>query len=96
MLKPVADVIKALTPPDSMSVDLDPSFFILHINNDGAGPVELTATNVFVDGKPMVGENAQPVNIDRRGDVEITFSDVASSWVEAGNSYFFATIGPKA
>ena len=95
MLKPVADVIKALTPPDAMSVDLDPSFFILHINNDGAGPAELTASNVYVDGKPMVAENAAPMSIERRGEVQITFSDVASSWVEAGNSYFFATIGPK-
>ena len=95
MLKPVADVIKALTPPDAMSVDLDPSFFILHINNDGAGPAELTASNVYVDGKPMVAENAAPLSIERRGEVQITFSDVASSWVEAGNSYFFATIGPK-
>ena len=95
MLKPVADVIKALTPPDAMSVDLDPSFFILHINNDGAGPADLTASNVYVDGKPMVAENAAPLSIERRGEVQITFSDVASSWVEAGNSYFFATIGPK-
>lgn len=95
MLKPVADVIKALTPPDAMSVDLDPSFFILHINNDAAGPVQLETTGVYVDGKPMVDENAAPVSIERRGEAQITFSDVASSWVEAGNSYFFATIGPK-
>ena len=29
------------------------------------------------------------------GAIEIRFSDVASSYVEAGNSYFFATITPK-
>jgi hypothetical protein len=95
MLKPVADVIKALTPPDAMSVDLDPSFFMLHIKNDGAGATDLTTSNVYLDGKPVVAENAAPVSIERRGAVEIRFSDVASSWVEAGNSYFFATIGPK-
>ena len=96
MLKPVADVIKALTPPDAMSVDLDPSFFILHLSNDSAGPVEVTTSTVYVDGKPVVPENAEPITIERRGDIEIRFSDVASSYVEAGNSYFFATIGPKA
>ena len=95
MLKPVADVIKALTPPDAMSVDLDPSVFILHLNNDTPGSVEIKVANVYVDGKPVVIENAEPISVERRGDIEIRLSDVASSWVEAGNSYFFATIAPK-
>jgi hypothetical protein len=95
MLKPIADVISALTPPDSMQTDFDPSFFILHLNNDLAGSAELTLNDVYVDHKPLVPENAAPVTLDRRGDVEIQLSDVASSWLEAGNSYFFATIVPK-
>jgi hypothetical protein len=95
MLKPIADVITALTPPDSMQTDFDPSFFILHLNNDLAGSAELTLNDVYVDHKPLVPENAAPVTLDRRGDVEIQLSDVASSWLEAGNSYFFATIVPK-
>ena len=36
-----------------------------------------------------------PVSIDRRGSVEIQFSDVAASFVEAGNSYYFGTVGPQ-
>ncbi|MEO8757983.1 MAG: hypothetical protein ABI398_09580 [Devosia sp.] len=95
MLRPIADVIKALTPPDAMSVDLDPAAFILHLNNDGAGTAEINLANVYVDGNPMVPENAKPVSIERRGVIEIRLSDVASSYVEAGNSYFFATIGPR-
>ena len=95
MLKPIADVIKALTPPDAMSVDLDPAVFILHLNNDTAGTVQATMSNVYVDGKPMVIENAEPISIERRGAIEIRLSDVASSYVEAGNSYFFATVAPK-
>jgi len=95
MLKPIAEVIKAVQSDDSMQVDFDPSFFLLHLNNDGAGPVQIDVTNVYVDNKPVVPENAQPISLDRRGDIEIRFSDVASSYVEAGNSYVFATIGPK-
>jgi hypothetical protein len=43
----------------------------------------------------MVADKLAPITLDRRGDVEIQLSDVASSWLEAGNSYFFATIVPK-
>jgi len=96
MLQPIGDVIKAVQAEDSMQVDFDPSFFILHLNNDGAGAVKIDLANVYVDGKPMVPENAAPVTLERRGAVEIRFSDVASSYVEAGNSYFFASFGPKA
>ena len=95
MLKPISDVIKAVQSDDSMHVDFDPSFFLLHLNNDGADPVQIDTANVYVDNKPVVPENAQPISLDRRGDIEIRFSDVASSYVEAGNSYVFATIGPK-
>jgi hypothetical protein len=92
MLRPIAEVIAALDAENPTQVDFDPSFFILHLNNDTAGPAQLTLANVFVDGKPMVAENSQPVSIDRRGAVEIRLSDVASSFVEQGNSYIFATI----
>jgi len=57
--------------------------------------VQVDVANAYVDGKPVVPENAQSMTLDRRGDIEIRFSDVASSYVEAGNSYFFATISPK-
>lgn len=88
-------MIAALQPPDAMQVDFDPSFIILHIDNDTSGPAEMTISNAYVDSKPLVGENAEPIAIERRGAVEIRLSDVASSYVEAGNSYFFATVGPK-
>lgn len=96
MLKPIGEVIKAVQAEDSMQVDFDPSFFILSLNNDGAGAVNVDLANVYVDGKPMLPENASPVTLERRGAVEIRFSDVASSYVEAGNSYFFASYRPKA
>ncbi len=96
MLKPIAEVVDALKGDDSMDVDFDPSFFLLTLNNDTSGPVELTLNNVYVDGKPMVSENQSPVGLDRRSEIKIQLSDVASSYLEAGHSYFFATIGPKA
>ena len=35
-----------------------------------------------------------PISLDRRGELKIQFSDVASSFVEQGNSYWFTTVGP--
>ena len=69
--------------------------FGVRLINDAAGPVQVDVANVYVDNKPVVPENAEPISLDRRGDIEIRLSDVASSFVEAGNSYLFATIGPK-
>ena len=96
MLKPIADVVDALKGDDSMDVTFDPSFFLLTLNNDTSGPEELTLNNVWVDGKPVVSENQSPLTLERRSEIRIQLSDVASSYLEAGNSYFFATIGPKA
>ena len=46
-----------------------------------------------VDGKSSLASEG-PVSLDRRGELKIQFSDVASSFVEQGNSYWFATVGP--
>ncbi|MEO6012027.1 MAG: hypothetical protein ABIQ30_00365 [Devosia sp.] len=94
MLKPIGDVISALQAENPAQVEFDPSFFILHINNDTDHTVELSTAEVFVDKKSSLA-NDGPVSIERRGSVEIQFSDVASSFVEAGNSYYFGTVGPK-
>ena len=57
---------------------MDPTKFILHINNDASGAISLTPTEVFVDGKPhLMGDG--PVSIDRRGEIEVKFSDVAQT-----------------
>ena len=93
MLKPIEDVIKALQAENPAQVEFDPSFFILHINNDTDETVELNVSEVFIDKKSSLA-SAGPISIDRRGSVEIQFSDVASDYVEEGNSYYFATVGP--
>jgi hypothetical protein len=91
VLKPIDEIVKALAPPDAMSTDFDPTKFILHINNDGSGPVELRPGEVFVDGEPHLA-GGEPVTLQRRGEVEIRFSDVAAAYTEKGNSYSFATL----
>jgi hypothetical protein len=94
VLKPIDEVVKALASDDSLSTDLDPTKFIVHINNDGADAVDLKPGEVFVDGAPHLA-GGDPVNIARRGDVEIRFSDVAAAYTEKGNSYTFATLALK-
>jgi hypothetical protein len=91
VLKPIADVVKALASADSMSTDFDPTKFILHINNDGSGSVTLNPGEVFIDGKPHLA-GGDPVTLQRRGEIEIRFSDVASAHAELGNSYGFTTV----
>ncbi len=93
MLKPIEEVITALQAENPAQVAFDPSFFILHINNDTDDSVELSVSEVFVDKKSSLATEG-PISIDRRGSVEIQFSDVAADFVEQGNSYFFGTLGP--
>ena len=93
MLKPIEEVIKALQAENPAQVEFDPSFFLVNLNNDTDGTVEIAVNHVFVDGKSSL-EADGPVSLDRRGELKIQFSDVASSFVEQGNSYWFATIGP--
>jgi hypothetical protein len=94
MLKPVADIVKALADENAMSTEMDPTKFTLHINNDGRDAMSLVPGEVFIDGKPHL-MNDGPVSIDRRGEIEIKFSDVASAFTEQGNSYIFATFPAK-
>jgi hypothetical protein len=94
MLKPISEVIEALKTDDSMKVDFDPAKFIVHINNDASGTVEIAGNTVFADGKPVLPETGGAISLDRRSEVEIRFSDVASSYLEQGNSYWFVTVGP--
>ncbi len=77
-----------------MQVDFDPASFILHLNNDTAGSVTIAANGVFIGGKPILPETGGAVSIDRRQIADLVFSDVASTWVEQGNAYTFATVTP--
>ncbi|MEQ1901397.1 MAG: hypothetical protein ABL866_11755 [Devosia sp.] len=94
MLKPIEDVVKGLAAEGTPQTDFDPSKFIIHVNNDGAGSVELVGNHVFIDDKPAFADSGEATTVDRRGEVTIKFSDVASSFVEQGNSYWFVTVGP--
>ena len=94
MLKPIDEVIKALQAANPAQVEFDPSFFLLNLNNDTDGALEIAVNHVFVDGKSSLGSEG-PVSLDRRGELKIQFSDVASSFVEQSNSYWFATVGPS-
>ena len=94
MLQPIDAVVKALETENAAGVEFDPSFFILTLNNDTDDSVEIAVNHLFVDGKSSL-ESDGMVSLDRRGTVKLQFSDVASSFVEQGNSYWFATVGPK-
>lgn len=93
MLDHIDTVIKALNAENAASVEFDPSFFLLTLNNDTSESMDIAVNHVFVDGKSSL-EGEGTVSLDRRDTVKIQFSDVASSFVEQGNSYWFATIGP--
>lgn len=90
-LKPIDDVVKALASENAMTTDFDPTKFIVHINNDGRDPVSVTPGEVFLDGEPHLAGGAS-VSLERRGEIEIRFSDVASAYTEKGNVYTFATL----
>jgi hypothetical protein len=94
MLKPIAEVITALQAENPAQVDFDPSFFLLTLNNDTDDSVEIAVNHVFIDGKSSL-ESDGVIALDRRGEAKLQFSDVASAFVEQGNSYWFATVGPK-
>lgn len=93
MLRPIEEVITALQAENPAQVEFDPSFFLINLNNDTDDSVEIAVNHVFVDGKSSLASEG-PVELDRRGELKIQFSDVASDYVEEGNSYWFATIGP--
>ncbi len=93
MLDHIDTVIKALNAENAASVEFDPSFFLLTLNNDTSESMDIAVNHAFVDGKSSL-EGEGTVALDRRDSVKIQFSDVASSFVEQGNSYWFATIGP--
>jgi hypothetical protein len=90
VLKPAEDIAAALAPDES-GTQLEPTRFILHINNDTAGSLEVTPGEVFVDGQPHLA-GGDPVGIARRGEIEIRVSDVASAFAERGNDYTFASL----
>jgi hypothetical protein len=93
MLQPIDTVVKALQAENAAGVEFDPSFFLINLNNDTDDAVEIAVNHVFADGKSSL-ESDEPIALDRRGELKIQFSDVASSFVEQGNSYWFATVGP--
>lgn len=91
VLKPIEDIVKALASENNMSTDFDPTIFIIHLNNDARGSATLNTGEVFVDGQPHLA-GGDPIILQRRGEVEIRFSDVASAHAEKGNDYRFATV----
>ena len=94
MLKPIGDVITALQAENPAQVDFDPASFIIHLNNDTDGTVELAGNGIFVNGKPLLPETGGSVSLDRRGVADLMFSDVASTYLQDGHSYYFLTVGP--
>lgn len=93
MLQPIDKVVTALQAEGAASVEFDPSFFLLTLNNDTNQAVDIAVNHVFVDGRSSLDEDVA-TSLSRRGEMKIQFSDVASSYVEDGNAYWFATIGP--
>jgi hypothetical protein len=93
MLEHIDTVIKTLNAENAASVEFDPSFFLFTLNNDTSESMDIAVNHLFVDGKSSL-EGEGMVSLDRRDTVKIQFSDVASSFVEQGNSYWFATVGP--
>ena len=91
VLKPIDEVIKAIASDDAPSTDFKPTKFVLHLNNDGRGSVDLVPGETFVDNEPHLA-GGPPVTLQRRGEVAIRFSDVAAAFTEKGNSYNFATV----
>ena len=79
------------TNSDEQPGEMDPARFIFQLNNDSRGNIELVPNHVFVDGEAGLAELG-PRTLERRKAVEIVFSDVASTWVEKGNGYRFATV----
>ena len=90
VLKPIEEIVKALAPEDSPSTDFDPTKFVIHLNNDTAAGLDVDPGEVFVDGEPHLS-GGDPVSVQRRGEIEIRFSDVASAFTEKGNNYTFAS-----
>lgn len=86
------EVVKALAADsDAFQVDFDPARFILAISNDSSGTVLLSGNQVFVGGEPLMPE-MEPLVLERRKNVEIVFSDVASEYVSRAQPYRFAAI----
>jgi hypothetical protein len=92
LLKPIDEIVAALTAgSDAPSTDFDPTRFIFRLSNDGTGQIGFAPNHVFVDGEPGLPESGTQT-LARRKDVEIRFSDVASTFVEKANSYRFVTV----
>jgi hypothetical protein len=90
--KPIDELVKALAAnSDELQADFDPARFIFALDNDSDGDIQYVANHVFVDGEPGLPEFG-PQTLERRKQIEIVFSDVASAWVEKANAYTFATI----
>lgn len=93
MLQPIETVIKALQAENPAQVEFDPSFFLINLNNDTSGTMDVALNHVFIDGVSSLETNGS-TTLDRRGTVTVQLSDVASSFVEKGNSYWVATVTP--
>lgn len=92
LLRPIEEVVEVMASnTGQVQAEFDPTRFIFTIDNDSAGKIELLPNHVFVDEAPALPElGAQTV--ERRRNVEIVFSDVASAYVEKANGYHFATV----
>ena len=92
LLRPIEEIVDVMASnTEQVTVEFDPSRFIFTIDNDSAGLIELLPNHVFVDDAPSLPELGSQT-VERRRNVEIVFSDVASAHVEKGNAYSFATV----
>ena len=86
------EIVEALAAnSDELQAEFDPARFIIVIDNDSDGSIELAGNHVFIDGAPHLSE-MEPLRLDRRMSVEIFFSDVASEYVSGAKPYRLATV----
>jgi hypothetical protein len=94
VLRKVDDVAEKLTG-DSASLSLDPTKFIISIDNDTGADVDALPGEVMLDGKPHLAIDP-PITIGKGSKIEIGFNDVAIAYLEDGHAYqFVAAALPK-
>jgi hypothetical protein len=95
ILKPMDDIIKALSSGNGVSSDMDPTKFVVHVTNDTPADVDALPGEVMLDGAPHMAVDP-PVTIAHHAEIEIAFNDVAALYAEKGNAYQFIAVAlPK-
>jgi len=94
VLRKVDSVVEKLTG-DTSPTGLDPTKFIIRVDNDSGADVDALPGEVLLDGKPHLAVDP-PITIGKGTRIEIGFNDVAVAYMEDGNSYqFIAAALPK-